>query len=395
MTQTLSSHFSYPILALDLDPDSWRWERCRFTNDYWEVRLRHVKGELDLNSEYDRRVLEELYAEWLVNDEYVVVKKTTSQIPALGHSVKVEYQACKARKRGNDVDAYRIDRRLHAIRDGILEYARRGQPFRSTNVVYVTGTIDPQLVENDLELAWRSLGYWFNMFLANLRKHGFTPGNAEGRESRSSDRKVHVYRSWEPHESGWPHFHAILCFEGRSLSIFQDARSKWRVKDKRMFEDSWRFGWIDVVALTPGTVEKNVERVVRYVTKYMGKGVADGDYRLVGAWPNKKLLTESILWCLGMRSYSVSRGLVGVSGRIADLKKRTSIIQRNLEDLELEVESVTWEFIGMVRRTDTELTQDDWSKLYSDPPNWIEDCWKPYFSSSGSAVGNEWLSRGS
>jgi hypothetical protein len=242
--------------------------------------------------------------------------------------------------------------------------------------VYVTGTIDPRLVENDLEYAWRNLGHWFNIFLAYLRK-------------RCSGARISVFRSWESHMSGWPHFHAILCFEGFLWPIFQDRRCQWRVKDKRVFEDAWGYGWIDVVGLTPGTVHKNAEKVVCYVAKYVSKEARATDYRHVDSWPPKKLLTESILWYYGKRSYSVSRSLI--EGACAhDLKRRTSTIQTNLEGGIHPGSEIRWEFVGLVRRRDTDLSHDEWVRLYLQPPDWLDLCWKPCICRLSLGWMNSW-----
>ena len=340
-----------------------------FVNDYGEVRLKRVRGELDLNEPLDRDKCIRLYEEWVSDDNYMVLKK-------MDQRGVVEYRACKARKRGNDIDAYRIGRHLRAIKESILEYSERGRRLRSTSVVYVTGTIDPRLVEYDLEYAWQYLGYWFNMFLAILRK-------------RCSGAEIRVFRSWEAHESGWPHFHAILCFEGFSWSIFQDRQSRWRLADKQVFEDAWGFGWIDVLGLTPGTTEKHAEKVVWYITKYVVKSGGDTGYEHVDSWPVKKLPTESILWYFGKRSFSVSRSLIE-SACAHDLNKRISTIQTDLEGNVIPESQIVWEFVGMVRRKDTDLDRNDWVKSYSNPPDWLDLCWKPRSCFLGLGWTNTW-----
>jgi hypothetical protein len=346
---------------------SWSAE---FVNDFGEVRLKWVRGKLDLNQPLDRQKCIRLYQEWVSDDNYMVLKKTDPD-------GTVEYRACKARKRGNDIDVWRIGRNVRAIEDGILDFAEKSRRFRSTSAVYLTGTIDPRLVEYDLEYAWQYLGYWFNMFLSTLRK-------------RCQNARIRVFRSWEAHESGWPHFHAILCFEGFSWSIFQDSGSRWRVKEKEFFEDAWSYGWIDVLGLTPGTIEKNARRVVGYVAKYVAKGAIDTDYRNVDSWPMKKLLTESILWYYGKRSYSVSRGLLERACAHDLKRKRTSTIQTNIEGGEIPDSKTRWEFVGLVRRRDTELSFDDWVKSYSEPPDWLGASWKPRFSHQGLGWTASW-----
>ncbi len=342
-----------------------------FTNDFGEVRLKRVRGKLNLNQRLDREKCIRLYQKWVLDDNYMVLKKIDSR------ERNVEYRAVKARKRGNDVDTYRISQQLCAMREPILAYIRRGERLQSTCAVYVTGTIDPRLVEYDREYAWQYLGYWFNMFLAYLRKH-------------CQGARIHVFRSWEAHKTGWPHFHAILCFEGFSWSIFQDSQSKWRVDDKDVFENAWGYGFIDVRALTTGTADRSIERVVWYVSKYVGKSATDADYRHVESWSIKRLLTESILWYYGKRSYSVSRDLARASDSEVDLKRRKSTIQTNLEGDLVSDREIVWEFVGLVRRKDTKLGRDDWVKVYSGPPDWLDLCWKPYSCRVGLGWTSTW-----
>lgn len=376
--QTPSSSFSS-----EASRDHEDYRIFQYVNDFEEVRLKLVKGKLDLNLPEDRDLCIKLYQKWVTDDNYMVLRKIDPRGP-------IEYQVCKARKRGNDVDAYRIHRQLRIIKDSIVEYAQSNQRLRATRAVHVTGTIDPRLVDNDLEYAWQYLGYWFNMFLASLRKRCVRNITLKEEKEKAKELKIRVYRSWESHGSGWPHFHAILCFEGYSWTIFQDSKSRWRLNDKDTFQDAWSFGWIDVVALTPGTTNKNVEKVVSYVSKYVGKGATEMDYRHVESWPRKRLLTESLLWYFGKRSYSISRGLLEGHDHPNDLKKRISTIQTNIEGECVPELEIVWEFIGMVRGKDTELDGYTWVKTYTDPPDWLDLCWKPCRSYVGTCWMNTW-----
>lgn len=391
--QTLSSSFSAELVQDHLPIDrAWFSE---FTDEYTrEVRLRHVRGKLCLNEQWDREKCILLYQEWVRDDNYLVLKKTD---PREG----ISYEVHKARKRGNDVDAWHLGRRLGSLRDAVFEYTHQGARLRSTNAVYITGTVDPRLVEGDAEYAWQYLGYWFNMFLTRLRKKCITIDFDKDGKIVPAPAKIRVLRSWEAHESGWPHFHAILCFEGFPWEIFQDSNSRWRIEDKAAFEDAWPYGWVDVLALTPGTVEKNLENVVWYVAK----NLSDMDYRLVDSWPIKRLLTQSTLWYYGKRSFSISRDCRNEDGSPkdcghgwcetlrearADLKKRSSITQTDLEGNLLPELPIIWEFVGLVRRKNTELSREDWAKIYSDPPDWLSCCWNPHHSKGGLGWTDSW-----
>ena len=381
-----------------------------FRNDRGYVRRRLVTG-LDLGQRADLDVLCAVYSEWLLDDIYITFKHTVSRTTI--HSAQIastsEHVVIKARKRGNDVDAYRIDRRMKALREGILPYVPNN--LRSTSALYITGTVDPKQVPLCVSpsyrssWAWKHFGRWFNSFLAGLRAKCITveisaskkTGKPRVREVRA---KIYVLRSWESHESGWPHFHAILCFEGYPWEIFQFTSKKtgkttWRVKDKKRIAESWTHGFVDVLALTRGTLDKNIQNVLWYVSK----NLSDMDYRLVRSWPLKRRQTESILWHFGMRSFSVSRALLShdcepSEDEFIKPSSTTQVGQHDLEGNLAILEKHLWEFIGLVRRTDTELARDDWEKTYPNPPDWLDRTWQPWNSHGGLGWSSSWLSGG-
>lgn len=408
-----------------------------FRNESGQIRRRLI-AELDLDQRADINLLEVAYSEWVLDDIYLTFKHTTSKtvVQTIEKSKSIEYVAIKARKRGNDVDCHRIDRRMKALKDGILPYV--SSHLRSTSSIYVTGTLDQKKVaqdrqnlptyhrrdvlahgwiaghwtttqekwyfqdryRSDREYAWRNFGAYFNSFLAGLRKKCRTVEISEKDGTpfiREVSAKIHVaVRSWEAHKSGWPHFHAILCFEGYPWEMFQNTNKEtgkltWRVEDAKKIKDSWTHGFVDVLALTRGTLEKNITNVLWYVSK----NLSDQDYRLVRSWPHKKRVTQSLLWYLGMRSFSATRKLLANDCEPeAEFIKPSSITQVDLDGKVAVLEVDEWEFLGLVRRIDTELERDDWEKPYSEPPDWLERAWKPWDSSGGSGVFSSWLSGG-
>ena len=379
----LSPQTSTVLIQRHLGNDNWLSE---FTNEFNEVRLRRVKGLLNLNDSLDVWKLTQLYQEWVLDDNEIVIKGTNRE------TEEVRYIAVKAAKRGNDIDAFRIASKLITLRDNILPYIHTGAKIRHTNAIYVTGTVDPRLVDYDLEYAWMYMGVWFNRFMAHLRKKltcitaeiSDENGHPKVREVRTSP-KILILRSWESHESGWPHFHAILCIEwgvrGQPhWDVFQDkgcwkdghwVLPRWRVKDKHILDECWPYGWLDAIALTAGTLEKSLEDVIWYV----GKNLSSMDYRLISRWPRKRILTQSILWYFRKRSFAVSRALARPSQD--DLIKRTCVIQTDLDGNELDDSPWEWELVGLIRRKDTELHRDDWAKVYVEPPDWLDQVWKP------------------
>ena len=370
-------------------------ELVRFKNEDGFVRRDLVRDNLRLSDDCSLEILATAYAEWLLDDLGIVLKKTQETWSSEGDwMTRVSYQFTKARKRGNDLDAFRIDRRMRTVRDNVIPYCQSSdlrKPLKNTRALYVTLTVDPRLTDGDLETAWRNIGRQFNDFKSRLSRVFETViaevKNGEFVETHRSC-KIQVLRSWEAHKSGQPHVHAILCFEDFCFGIFQDARFRWRAKLKDRIQDAWPYGFVDVRALTPGTLEKELTNVLWYVSK----NLSSMDYRLVRSWPKKRRLTQSILWYLGARSFSISRGLTKPSGD--DLIKRTSITQNRLDGDGFDIELISWEFLGLIHRKDTELHRDDWEIEYSEPPPWLGRCWKPYSGRNGSDLFSSWLSGG-
>lgn len=394
---SLSLSLAEPLEDYGLSDLSLEHELVRFKNEDGYVRLGLVRENLDLGSAADLDLLTRVYPEWVLDDLGILMKKTRKSWTASSDwSTKETFEFTKARKRGNDMDAFRIDRRMRNIRDNLMPYCQSSDPeksLRTTRLVYVTLTDDQTtLMDGNRELAWRTLGPRFNNFKSRLAKtFGTTLAEVKNGEFVESQHpcKIHVIRSWESHESGMPHVHALMAFEDFNFKMFQDDKFRWRIKYKDRFEDAWPYGFVDVLAITPGTLEKELTNVLWYVTK----NLSDMDYRLVRSWPRKRLLTQSILWFLGARSFSVSRSLTKSPGD--DLIKPTSIIQNQLDGEGFETELVSWEFLGLIHRKHTELHRDDWEMEYSEPPPWLDRCWKPYSGRFGSGWASSWLSGGS
>lgn len=343
---------------------------------------------LELTNRADLELIMDAYSEWVLDDVYLTFEhERVAKTVQTGATETVRsYRVLKGRKRGNDVDAHLLDRKMRVLRDNVAEFVPSG--LRSTQVLYVTGTVDPARVGHDPERAWRDFSKWFNSFVTSVRQKCVTVEvGADGRVQECRAR-VHVLRSYEAHKSGMPHFHALLCFEGYSWEMFQDRRMTWRVRRKDVIESSWTHGFVDVRAVTRGTLDKNVQNVLWYVTK----NLADMDYRQVWGWDYKRRLTIALLWYLGKRAFSVSRALLVDDTHPAadDLTKPYCITQMDLEGNQAVLESETWIFIGLVHRTDTDLARDDWEKEFSEPPDWLNRCWKPHSGHGGLGWTNTW-----
>lgn len=349
-----------------------------FRNEEGFIQLRRVRELLDLENPLQLTTTVDAYSEWLLDDLGLLMKKSV-----VSHGSTIDsFRVSKARKRGNDMDAFRVSRKMKNLKDVILPYTWDkinpfylpsqfdGTDLTATRALYITGTLDPRLVDGSAKYGWLYLDYWFNLFMTKLRqalgtKHSYADGHGKIHHYVQHE-KIRMFRSWESTKKGGAHFHAILLFEGFSWPTFIDKKGCARLVDRDIIRKCWPYGFCDVIALTPGTTEQGIEDVLWYV----GKSKSEYDYRLVGSWPKKRLLTLSLMWYFRKRSFSISRSLLENDDSVNDLIAPTSITQ-------ITEESVFWEFIGLVHRKYTELAREDWAKEYPEPPDWLDRCWKP------------------
>ncbi len=257
-------------------------------------------------------VIEASFKRWSSKIQYLLFEKQ------LFHSPKRLF-ACKASKRGNDVYAYRVRRKLEEFKRP-FEKEKEAKPVvwqGKTNVLYVTDTFDAKLC--DFKTAWYILGPEFNRQIANLRyKYG----------------RIHIARTFESFENGYPHIHFVAIFLDHDFDVElkYSAKEKKRVYRVANFErnkiaSSW-FSFVDIQGM------KDVSEGLSYCFKYAVKA---SDLSKDDA-SGKGFKTQSRLWAFGKRSYSL-----GVKFREAIFEKylsldltRESAIQRVSEQMTLE-----------------------------------------------------------
>lgn len=365
------------------------YELAPYLTDDGCARRSLVRGLLDLNETADRDVLLQLYPKWLADDLHLVLKRTNVGKFMLGLKDAESWVCVKARKRGNDIDADRSAKRLKQVADNIREYAlnpRPGLKQTHTRAVSVTFTYRNPKYEADLNAAWENVGKDWNRFLSRL-KNAFKTHFIESVDGVIAERhcrdQIHVIRSWEAHESGMVHVHAILCFEHSSLKIDYD-QDKPRVHEKDKIAECWPHGFIDVLPILENGVDKQIENVTWYVLKNKDTE----DYHDPSSWPRKRFLTQSILWYTGKRSYAISRKL---AARPARLESALCITQTLLAGDDHDLLEYEWEFLGLCRTYYSGLDSNDWYRDFKEPPDWLEHAWKPVTGvRAAGALGGTW-----
>ena len=221
------------------------------------------------------------------------------------------FKAVKMAKRGNDVYARRIKKRLGGLDQvpNINWFNPRDRSRRaSTQALFVTLTYR-RIARVDE--AWELVGEDFNRFISALRaRYGV----------------IHAFRTWEAQRDGYPHVHAVLYFESQSFEAFHHGDA-WRVQDKRELEDLWPHGFIDVEALA------SLRGGIRYVSKYLAKvhraiedpeiasNSTDETSGLSGLVSRASIKTMALAWAMGRRAFSVSRGFFDLT---TDLRNSNS-----------------------------------------------------------------------
>ncbi|GAG99321.1 unnamed protein product, partial [marine sediment metagenome] len=159
------------------------------------------------------------YVSWVKDTVLLVFRHTNSE--GVKHSVK------RAAKRGDRRYRKQVLQRM----DPIFKACEDLPPFfnyktrtvnAKSNCLYVTGTIPH---DSGLEEAWREvMPYHFNLFMSRLR--------------REYGKVWIVWRTWEAHKDGQPHFHAILMFSDIEFRCFR-YKNKWRIPKRDEIRKFW------------------------------------------------------------------------------------------------------------------------------------------------------------
>jgi len=306
-----------------------------------KIRLRTVR---DL---YNRGLIGidgiiDYYHRWVIYDEYMLLQFDSVE-PSLKKTGNrdVKYVAVKCAKRGNDIYSYRVKKSLFDIvnsLDNTVFFNSKERNFKTANTSALSFvlTYDPGLCS--LSDAWLNVGKDFDAWLNNLRKkYG----------------KISIFRTWEVCNNGYPHINAILLFHDVSFSVFK-YKEKFRIKEKSEFSKYWH-SFIDVQAVSD--MKKSFFYITKYVTKYITKTMQTFD--------KKALLTLSMLWFFGKRSFSVSKGFVSQLECVKDLnKERLDRNMHNSSQLSLIGEKLTkntYVFLGIYSKATLEILNNPWT----------------------------------
>jgi hypothetical protein len=233
----------------------------------------------------------EIFQFWQNYAEYMVLKGENVE------TAEKVYVAVKCSKRGNDVFARRLERKLgffKAVKGVKLFDIKDFGADRSvkTNLLWTTLTYDSKRCS--LDDAWRNCMGEFNKFITNLRnKYG----------------EIDVLRFIQPFDDedgdayGYPHFHLVLLFKEASFDVFPwlehddegALKLSFRVQQRDEIKEQGKWhSFVDIKALS------SVGAVLNYCRKY-AQNVCYGS-------SSKAVLTAGILWLYRKQTFSMSGG---------------------------------------------------------------------------------------
>ena len=252
------------------------------------------------NKETTQEKIIEKYSEWVSNNQYLIFDQKRHHSP-------MRQIASLVPKRGNPKYAWKVRKRWREFTLP-FEYQQKIDSEKgdlsnitetSTNVLFLSLTFDPNLC--DWKTAWDSISYFWNLFVANLRrKYG----------------KVLTARVFESTEKSSPHIHCILYFPNYQFPTFlkwsnTKKRHIWRIPfpEVEKLRRYWH-SFIDVQSMI------HLADGLKYLGKYINKGTDLESDDLSG----KGLITLANTWAFRKRAYSL-----GVKFKEAIFEKYVSL----------------------------------------------------------------------
>ena len=241
---------------------------------YYDSRgkIRQKLARAILEGELERENFEELkttYDKWRNEIEYLVLSESSKKDLRDIFLVRRRIFGVKCSKRGNDIYIKkRILKRLRPLLE-VESLLKEGE----IHALFLTLTCDPSKY-NGRGDAWRDFGVRWNRLISWIRR------KRQDNYYDYSKRYIGFFRVFESTKKGYPHIHAILFFKN---NVF--------IPNTKINEIWGAYTWVEKV--------RNVKGAIKYLIKYLEKSFIEKDH----------LLTPSILWMFGLRSFGVSSSL--------------------------------------------------------------------------------------
>lgn len=210
--------------------------------------------------------------------------------------------------------------------DKVIENVDGFRKKKKASVLFISLTVSPKKVNNNLVMAWCNIQKYYNHFITAFRqKYGET----------------FVIKTVESQENGFPHIHLfVICehrFDAFEHQKFNKNRGKWekswRVNEKNIISKFWKLGFSDVKVPINVSEQPYPEFIRDYMFKDMFKSFKLGDKSL------RDLKSLALNWLFGMRSFSISH---------LDLIRNVSITQIQKQEIEEYCKKEKGEFLGFI-----------------------------------------------
>lgn len=293
------------------------------------------------NQEEDA-ILEDLFVYWRDLPEFIALR--SELMNSKTYSSEWIHIAVKCSKRGNDVYASRVKRRLNWLSNSeSVQFFDASDCLTDkkvfTSALWITFTYDTKRCSR-LEAWEKQIGIEFNRSISALRrKYG----------------KISVLRTWEASAQGYPHVHAILLFHEAKFSVFpwlakdEDGKEKltFRISEKAQIASYWH-SHVDVQAVS------STKKLFNYMRKYQTKTLLASD-------SPKGVKTMSLMWLFRKRGFSVSGDF---RARLHD--SIMAMHNSNMGEVQTRLdgsceEASPWIFEGIFTASELGISSDQWT----------------------------------
>jgi len=329
-------------LTLQILSPLQRFRELDLLSSEGKPRLAAAHGFFRRGKNEDQELLESLYVYWRDLPEFMVLRHESMNPRTF--SSEWDYVAVKCSKRGNDVYASRVKRRLNWLSNcenvqffDVSDFSTVKKVF--TSALWVTLTWDTKRVSR-LEAWEKEISFDFNRFISALRrKYG----------------RISALRTWEASAKGYPHVHAVLLFHEAKFSVFphlakdEEGKEKltFRISEKDQIASYWH-SHVDVQAVS------STKKLFNYMKKYQTKTLLASD-------SPKGVSTMSLMWLFRKRGFSVS----------GDFRSRLHDLIRTLHNSNMEMvqsrldgsleEACPWIFVGVFTAAEIGILSDRWT----------------------------------
>ena len=226
------------------------------------------------------------FVEWSTYKEYLIFRRENR------YTLEKSWRAVLASKRGNEIYAQRLRKRLKSLYNipEVHAFDLKDRSLRkTTSILFVTLTYHR---DRALQGAWGDCGIDDNRFMASMRKRFG---------------EISVIRSFEAQRDGFPHIHLLLFFHEYEFEAFYYG-GRWRIHDKGEVEAKWPWGFVDVQAVS--SLRSGISYVVKYLNKVHLSIVEAGS-------DSKMVLTLAMLSIFRKRAFSISGSFKSIIGKPA------------------------------------------------------------------------------